>query len=115
MTPVAAVDPPMSEVSRIVGVFFSPGQTFADVIKRPRWYIPVIILTVCSLAFVYLYSQHVGWERVVRQQMEQSPRTQNMSTEDREKAVTAGVKFAPIVGFVQATLLPLIGVSIVAG
>src|ERR1035438_7102125 len=42
-----AVDPQpagMGEFSRIVGVFFEPKKTFADIALRPSWLIPMILL-----------------------------------------------------------------------
>ncbi len=44
----------MNEFSRITGVFSNPRATFADVLQRPRWFIPAILLTVLLLVFAYL-------------------------------------------------------------
>lgn len=106
---------PMSEPSRIAGVFFNPKQTFADVLERPRWYIPVIILSILSFIFVTLYGQRFGWEQVVRQQMEQSGRAQTMTPEQLDQAITMGAKFGSIIGYVQSLIGPLVAVLIIAG
>jgi hypothetical protein len=115
MAPQPQAEAPLSEVSRLVGVFVDPKRTLADVLLRPRWYVPVILLTLCSLAVVVTYSQHVGWDHIVRQSMEQSSRTQNMTPEQREQAVAMGVKFGSVIGYIQGFLGPTIGVLIVAG
>ena len=42
--------PSKSFVARLVGVFFSPGETFADVARRPDFIIPLLIMVVLSVA-----------------------------------------------------------------
>lgn len=104
----------MSEIGRIFGVFFSPGKTFADVAARPRWYIPMILLTVLSICFVYVLLQHIGMEQIVRQGIEQSSRTQNMTAEQRDQAIAMGVKFGSISTWIGASLGSAISIVIVA-
>ncbi len=104
----------MGEASRIIGVFFDPKKTFADVIERPRWIIPVVILSILSLIFITLYGQRFGWEQVVKQQMEESGRAQNMTAEQFQQAVTMGAKIGSVIGYVQSLIGPLIMVLICA-
>lgn len=115
MTPVPAPVKPMNEFTRILNVFVSPAAAFADILERPRWIIPVILLTICSLALVITYSQHIGWERLIRQSMEQSSRVQSMSAEQRDQAIANGVKFGSIIGYVQATIGPTILLLVTSG
>ena len=103
-----------SEISRISGIFSEPRRAFRDIIERPRWYIPVIILSLCSLALVTIYSQRVGWERLIRMSMEQSPRMQNMPADQRERAIARGMKFGAITGYVQSTIGPLLAILVSA-
>jgi hypothetical protein len=103
-----------SEISRISGIFSEPRRAFLDIIQRPRWYIPVIILTLCSLTLVTVYSQRVGWERLIRTSMEQSSRVQDMPADQRERAIEMGVKFGAITGYVQSAIGPLLAVLIAA-
>ena len=105
MTPESeAVAPPppsagMSEISRITGVFFEPGKTFEDVAQRPTFIVPLLLVIVCSLVYMTLFSQHVGWERMIRHQMETNKQAQTQTPEQREQGVQMGAKFAPIVGY----------------
>ena len=32
-------------VGRIFGVLFSPGETFKDIVRKPSWFAPLVILT----------------------------------------------------------------------
>jgi hypothetical protein len=94
----------MSEGARLAGVYFDPGKTFADVAARPRWWVPMALLVIASLVMITCYSQHVGWERMLRQQIESSPRTQNMTPEQREAIIQQQVKFVPIFGYIMAVV-----------
>ena len=58
----------LGEVSRLTGVFFEPTKTFQDIAARPNFWVPLIIIMVTSITFLALFSQHVGWERMMRQQ-----------------------------------------------
>ena len=40
----------ISPVGRIVGVFFSPKATFEDIVRKPSWVLPVLLLTIFSVA-----------------------------------------------------------------
>lgn len=104
---------PLSEASRIAGVFFSPKETFTDVLERPRWYIPVILITVLSLIFVFLLNQHIGWEQLSRQAIEQNPRTAEMTPEQKQQAINMSMKFTGIGYYVGGTVAPVIMVLIV--
>ena len=44
----------MSEFSRLTGVFFEPGKTFADIAERPRWLVPLLLVIVAGVAFYFL-------------------------------------------------------------
>jgi len=33
---------------RIIGVFFSPKNTFEDIVRKPSWMLPIVLLTVLS-------------------------------------------------------------------
>lgn len=84
----------LSEFERLLGVFFSPSKAFADIARLPRWWIPVILLGMVSTIFLNAYSRRVGFERVVRQAIEQSSRADTMSAQQREQAIAVGTNIA---------------------
>jgi hypothetical protein len=98
----------MGEFARITGVFFEPGKAFQDIAERPRWVVPMLLIIVFSLVYMALYTQHVGWERMIRHQLETSSRAAQLSTEQRDQAIATQARFAPIVGYVGA----IVGVPI---
>jgi len=117
MTPEPSSDhvaPPMGEAGRITGVFLDPKKAFADIAAKPTWILPVVLVIVFSLAAVYCYSTRIGWERAIRQAIETSSRTQNMTAEQREAAIQMQVKFAPL-AYVFVVLGPPVLALIVGG
>ena len=75
----------MSEAARLAGVFFSPGKAFADIARRPRWWIPVIIAGILGTIYLNAFSQRVGWEQTIRQAIERTPNGQNMTPNRRNR------------------------------
>jgi hypothetical protein len=91
--------PRMSEAARLSGVYFEPTKTFEDIAARPTFLVPLLLVLVMSLVYLFLFSQHVGWERMLRQQMETSSRATQLPPEQREAQMRIGLKFAPVGGF----------------
>lgn len=92
---------PLSEISRLTGVFFNPKQTFADIAERPRWIVPLILMVVAGLVLVFCFSHHVGFERMIAKSIDQSSRAATMTPEQRAQAISMGSKFAPIMGYIS--------------
>jgi hypothetical protein len=96
--------PKMSEAARLAGVFFSPGKAFADIARRPRWWIPVILSAILSTVFLNAFTQRVGWESVIRPAIERSPNTQNMTAPQREQLIRTTAGFYKYLGYVTPVL-----------
>jgi hypothetical protein len=99
----------LGEGSRLIGVFFEPAKTFEDVAARPNFWVPLILVIAFSICFMALFSQHVGWDRMIRHQMQTSARSAQMPPDQQERAIQMGVKFAPIGGYLGILLgVPLV-------
>jgi len=64
---------PLSQVERVVDVFVAPSKTFTDILRSTSWWMPLIILAVCSLFFSYAVDKKVGFDAVAQQQLEKMP------------------------------------------
>jgi len=95
----------MSEFGRLSGVFLDPKPAFADIATHPRWWVPVVLLVVVVLGYMLAFSRHVGWQHFLRQAMDASPRTQNLSAAEREQAIQIQARFAPIFGTAGAAIV----------
>jgi hypothetical protein len=89
----------LGEGSRLMGVFFEPAKTFEDVAARPGFWAPLILVIAVSLCYMALFGQHVGWDRMVRHQIETSSRAAQLSPEQRETQIQMSAKFAPIAAY----------------
>jgi len=96
--------PPMGEAARLVAVFFSPGQAFADIARRPRWWIPVIIAAILSTIYLNAFTQRVGWESVIRPAIERLPNSQAMTAQQREQAITRAAGLYKYLGYASPVL-----------
>jgi Yip1 domain len=94
----------MSAVGRMTGVLFSPKATFEDIAAKPGFILPLAIIVVLTLAIVAVFGQRVGWRTFMEQQFAKSPQTANLSAEEKEQRMSAAVKIAPIIGYVQAVI-----------
>jgi hypothetical protein len=102
----------LGEGSRLTGVFFEPAKTFEDVAARPNFWVPLILVIVIALGYTVLYGQHVGWERMIRKQVDSSSRAAQLTPEDKEKQIAAGVKIAPIATYVIILVFVPVGTLI---
>ena len=120
MTPenAPAVEPApagMGEFSRITGVFFEPKKAFADIAQRPRWIVPMVLVIVAIIAVTTTMSQHIGWERMFRQQAQTNSRMQQMDPQAREQAIAMQIKFASVGGYAAAVIgVPIYDVILAA-
>ena len=104
----------MSEGARLIGVFFSPGKAFADIARRPRWWIPVILLAILGTVYLNAFTQRVGWESVIRPAIERLPNAQTMTAQQREQAVATAARLYQYLGYGGSAVGTLFYIFIVA-
>ena len=120
MIPENAPTPPvlpaiLSEPARLVGVFFSPSDTFPDIVRRPRWWIPIILLAIVSSVVATTYGRKIGWDKLVRTQILQSPQMEQATPEARENAVRVGTTVAGFIGYVTPVTVAFLILLVSAG
>ena len=98
----------LGEGSRLTGVFFEPSKTFQDIAARPSFWVPLIIMMVTAIVYILLFSQHVGWARMMSQQLEASSRAAQLSPEQKAQQLQVMTRFAPVGGYAMV----LIGVPL---
>ena len=109
----------MSEGSRLIGVFFEPKTAFTDIAERPRWIVPLLISIVSGCLLIYLFNTHIGWESYLHRVMDNNPRVQQLSEDQRQNAFNLQLRIVPIISYVAVIVfLPLtflIGGGIILG
>jgi Yip1 domain len=104
----------ISPFGRVAGIFFSPKATFDDIVRKPTWVLPVVLLTVFSFAVCFGINQRINWRTYVSQQIEKSPSAANMSTEQKEQRIEGGAKFSPPFTYAIGLLAPVLSILLVA-
>lgn len=98
--PVAAPEPAgMGIFSRLAGVIFEPKKTFEDIARRPTFVVPLVLVIVSGVAFMVAFSQHIGWEKTVRDKIEASSQAQQMSADQKAQQIAMGAKVAPLFAY----------------
>ena len=81
--PLETEPKPMNELSRIVGIFFEPDKTFADIAERPRWLVPMVLVILAGMAYIYLFGAHVGWGPYLHRLLDNNRQIQQLPPEQR--------------------------------
>ncbi|MDQ3321675.1 MAG: YIP1 family protein [Acidobacteriota bacterium] len=79
--------PKMSEASTLGNIFFSPGETFEDLRRKPRFLLASLIIVIAASLFQIAFIEKLGSERIARERIESSPMTRQMSAEDKQKSI----------------------------
>src|SRR5262249_15365707 len=73
---------------------------------RPqRWWVPVLLVGIMSMLVISVFSSRVGFERVIRQQIESSPQAANMSPAQMQNAIQIGARVAQIAQYGSIVLV----------
>jgi hypothetical protein len=113
--PPDADTPPLSFPERLLGVFISPAETFADVARKPSFVAPLIAAVLGAIAVTETMLWKIGMERIVRTSIEQSSRASSMSPEQIDQAVAQGAKYGAIFTHIAEILRAPIFLLIIAG
>jgi len=114
-TPAPEPQASLSPFGRIVGVLFSPKPTYEDIVRKPSWLLPVILLAVLGAIVAVGLNQKMNWREYVSQQIEKNPRAAQLPAEQKEKQIEMGAKFAPYSAYILGIPAPIVIVLIVAG
>jgi len=112
--PVGEGQAAISPFGRVVGVFFSPKSTFEDIVRKPSWILPAILVTALSFVVCVGINQRINWHQYIGAQMEKNPSTANLTAEQKEQRIEGGAKFAPPFTYAIGLVAPIAVMFIVA-
>jgi len=104
----------MSEAGRLAGVFTSPSAAFTDIAERPRWIVPLLIGIVCSIVFIWVFTQRVGWDRFVNTNLANNPRIEQLDPEQKARVLEQQRKVLPIMGWVAPVVFTPVMMALTA-
>lgn len=111
--PVAAV-PTKNFFERLVGVFFSPTETFEDIARKPDILWPLLLLIVVGIASALLVMPHLDFDALVEQQAEMmKKRNPNVSDADLAQMGRFTKAMAKVGGYVSPLVI-VVGYLVIA-
>ena len=108
---------PQSFINRLIGVYFSPGETFPEIGRAPRLLIPILVLMVVGSVVGYLMIDRIGVRNFFSKQLEPAVASGRMTQEQANQQLelmssgTVGTitkASFPVVGAIQGLLMALI-------
>ena len=106
-----APSPAPNSFQRVIGVLFSPNETFASIARQPDWIVPLALILVVSLIAGIVFAQRVDFGAPVRDAIEQN---KNMSPEQAERTVRIASAAAKVFAYCSPAV-SLIFLLIISG
>ncbi len=116
-TAVPAPQPPLTEAARVINTFVAPSRTFADIRRNQSWWIPWVLLSVMSVAFMLTIQQKIGFEQITRTEISRSSRAEQfekLPPEQKERQIQINAAVMKYAGYGSPVTLLIVTV-IVAG
>jgi hypothetical protein len=107
----APEEPKPNPFARIIGVLFSPDATFASIVRRPDWVVPLIVLLVLSAVSGLIMAKRLDFAAPAREAMETN---KNLSTEDAERMERMSGSIGKVISY-AAPVFTVIILLLVAG
>ncbi len=91
MTPETNVETPApgNFFSRLIGVYFSPGETFKEIGRAPKIAVPLIILALMSGAVGWIMAERLGATKIAAQGIEKAVADGRMTQEQADPQLAA--------------------------
>lgn len=82
-------------VARIFGVLFSPKETFGSIVRRPSWWLPIVLLVLLAIVVVGIFDKRGGWPYYLQKQVASNARFQQLTTQQQQQQMAAMLKYTP--------------------
>ncbi len=96
---------------RLVGVLFSPDETFASIARTPDWLVPLLLFVVLAGVGGYVFTHHVDFVTNMRAQMEErhAPSDQIDQAVKVTKAISTVIAYcSPLISIIVYVLVAAI-------
>src|SRR5687767_425126 len=91
---------PQNFVSRLIGVYFSPSETFAGMAAAPRALTPIIALTLLFLVSSVVLATRMPIEKINEDRIQQMVASGQISEQQAEQQREGMKQFAPFMKYV---------------
>jgi hypothetical protein len=91
-------------VGNLAGVYFSPGEAFVAITRRPRFWLPLVGYLALLAAFTAVWLHQVEPAQFLRNELEQSGKWERIPPESRDTVMATQAKLFPLIAW-AGTLL----------
>jgi hypothetical protein len=64
----------LSQVERVTNTFFAPSKTMADLRRSTSWWLPLLLISIFSVAVVFTWDKKIGFDNISQVQIAKSSR-----------------------------------------
>jgi hypothetical protein len=98
----------LGALARVTGVFFDPQNTFADIVRKPTWLAPLLVLMVCWLALNVVLVRRVDWTEFSKDQIAKSKfaasRFDQLNEAEKERAYAQAAERSKIIRYTRGII-----------
>ncbi len=107
----------LSQVERVVDTFVAPKKTFADILRSSSWWLPCVLVILCSVVYAVTAVKKVGLSTMADNMIQTMPKIQEMMASDKTQAAAIHARFETQLssGFYSTPISFLIGGFAIAG
>ncbi len=92
--------PPKSFINRLMGVYFSPGETFQEIGLAPKMALPIIALALLTMVATVVILQRIPMEKASEERLEQMVAENKITEQQAEQQREFMRKFGPVFKYV---------------
>ncbi len=107
-TPEPSQPPALSQAERIIDTFIAPSKTFIDIRRNASWWAPWLLISLCSLVFIYAIARQVTFEQISKNQIAHSKRADQfdkLPADQQEKQLQISSKIIQGFGYGSPLLI----------
>jgi Yip1 domain len=98
--------PTMSEPATLANIFFEPGRTFESLRIKPKFILGTIIILILMSAFQTFYIQKIGFENLVKAQINSNPMMESMDAAKKKEIIEQ--QTSPVMRSISTVSLPIV-------
>ncbi len=101
--------------SRIFGVLLSPKATFESIVRKPSWWLPVVMVVLLSLVVIGIFDKRGGWPYYLQKQMASNSRFQQLTAQQQQQQMAMAMKITPYFVYGEiAVAVPIVIIVVAA-
>ncbi len=108
----------ISQPARIVNAFVAPSKAFRGLERNASWWMAWLLMSIVSLAFVWVVDTRIGMDEIARIEMaknsRQAAQMEKMSPEQRQKATQLGGTIARVTSYAVPVSILIVSLIIAA-